>query len=262
LNYNGGADADELAIRMTGAAETLTFDAAAVTIAGAAGSIAHADVESIGFDGNGGWDSVTVNAGPAVTFADAQQFQALTMADIAAAAFALGSGATVARDLDILDTARLDLVDSTIIIDTTDPAAVGAWNGSAYSGYLGLVASGYNFAAWDGTGIVTTGPRALEGVTTVAVATAEQALGIGAIDTALFAGQTVSGRSIILKYTYAGDVNLDGMVDGADYGTLDNWIQFPGTDGYANGDVNFDGVIDGADYGTLDNSIQLQGAPL
>jgi len=26
--------------------------------------------------------------------------------------------------------------------------------------------------------------------------------------------------------------------------------------------VNYDGVIDGADYGTLDNSIQLQGPPL
>jgi hypothetical protein len=38
-------------------------------------------------------------------------------------------------------------------------------------------------------------------------------------------------------------------------------VQFPGTDGYANGDINYDGVIDGADYGVIDNSVQLQGAP-
>jgi hypothetical protein len=28
-----------------------------------------------------------------------------------------------------------------------------------------------------------------------------------------------------------------------------------------NGDFNYDGVIDGADYGVIDNTIQLQGAP-
>jgi hypothetical protein len=63
-------------------------------------------------------------------------------------------------------------------------------------------------------------------------------------------------------YTYAGDLNFDGLVDGADYGTIDNYVQFPGTDGYANGDFNYDGVIDGADYGIIDNTIQLQGAPI
>jgi hypothetical protein len=50
-------------------------------------------------------------------------------------------------------------------------------------------------------------------------------------------------------------------VDGADYGVIDNYVQFPGTDGYVNGDFNYDGVIDGADYGVIDNTIQLQGAP-
>jgi hypothetical protein len=62
-------------------------------------------------------------------------------------------------------------------------------------------------------------------------------------------------------YTYAGDMNLDGLIDVADYGSIDNWIQFPGTNGYMNGDLNYDGVIDVADYGVIDNSIQLQGAP-
>jgi len=42
---------------------------------------------------------------------------------------------------------------------------------------------------------------------------------------------------------------------------IDNFVQFPGTDGYVNGDFNYDGVIDGADYGVIDNTIQLQGQP-
>jgi hypothetical protein len=65
-----------------------------------------------------------------------------------------------------------------------------------------------------------------------------------------------------VKYTYAGDANLDDGIDGADYGLIDNYVQFPGTAGYGNGDFNFDGVIDGADYGIIDNAVQSQGAPL
>ena len=54
-------------------------------------------------------------------------------------------------------------------------------------------------------------------------------------------------------YTWAGDVDLNGVVDAVDYGTIDNWIQFPGTTGYTNGDLNYDGVIDAVDYGIIDN---------
>ena len=47
-----------------------------------------------------------------------------------------------------------------------------------------------------------------------------------------------------------------------DYGTIDNYVQFPGTTGYTNGDFNYDGTVDGADYGLIDNAIQFQGEPL
>jgi hypothetical protein len=107
------------------------------------------------------------------------------------------------------------------------------------------------------------GPNAgpLSGTTTVGVATGEQILFLAPTDTGVFAGQTITGATTIAMYTYAGDVNFDGLVDAADYGVIDNWVQFPGTDGYANGDLNYDGVIDAADYGIIDNTIQLQGAP-
>ena len=55
---------------------------------------------------------------------------------------------------------------------------------------------------------------------------------------------------------------MNGVVDAVDYGTIDNWIQFPGTTGYGNGDLNYDGVIDAVDYGIIDNGIQLQGPPM
>ena len=50
-----------------------------------------------------------------------------------------------------------------------------------------------------------------------------------------------------------GDANHDRVVDGADYGMIDNYVQFPGTDGFSNGDFNYDDIIDGADYGVIEN---------
>src|SRR5688500_10193844 len=103
--------------------------------------------------------------------------------------------------------------------------------------------------------------QALDGITTVGVATGEQIRGLGPTDTDTYAGHTINGASTIAMYTYAGDANLDGQVDAGDYGILDAYIQTEGATGYGNGDFNYDGFIDPADYGTIDNSIQFQGAP-
>src|SRR6185295_12839245 len=96
-------------------------------------------------------------------------------------------------------------------------------------------------------------------LTTIGVSTGAQMRGLGPTDTDTFAGQTITGASTIAMYTYAGDANLDGVIDGGDYGTIDNFVQVPGADGYANGDFNYDGVINGGDYGVIDNNIQAQG---
>ena len=42
--------------------------------------------------------------------------------------------------------------------------------------------------------------------------------------TALWNGVAVDATTVIVKYTYAGDLNLDGLIDGADYGVIDNWV--------------------------------------
>jgi hypothetical protein len=45
---------------------------------------------------------------------------------------------------------------------------------------------------------------------------------------------------------YAGDANLDGRVDGADYVIWSNHLKQPGK--FRDGDFNLDGMVDGADY--------------
>jgi hypothetical protein len=153
--------------------------------------------------------------------------------------------------------ARLDLRDNKLI--TEDPA--GTASGGVYSGIQGAVQSASNFGSWDGPGLTTSMPDAIAGLTTIGVATGEQVRGLGPTDTDTFAGQTITGASTIAMYTYAGDANLDGTIDGGDYGIIDNFVQVPGASGYANGDFNYDGVIDGGDYGIIDNNVQAQGAP-
>ena len=157
----------------------------------------------------------------------------------------------------IATSAKLDLKDNKLITNV----APGTTTAGIYGGLQGQVQRAYDFGAWDGNGLSTSMPDAAAGLTTIGVATGNQVRGLGATDTDTFAGQTINGASTIAMYTYAGDANLDGTIDGGDYGIIDNFVQVPGADGYANGDFNYDGVIDGGDYGIIDNNIQAQGAP-
>jgi hypothetical protein len=66
---------------------------------------------------------------------------------------------------------------------------------------------------------------------------------------------------VLVKYTYYGDANLDGKVDGSDYSRIDN-AALNHLTGWSNGDFNYDGVIDGSDYTLIDNAFNRQGAAL
>ena len=72
---------------------------------------------------------------------------------------------------------------------------------------------------------------------------------------------------ILFRYTYIGDTNLDGKVDGADYNNTDNGFFFGITEpplhsNWWNGDSNYDGVINGADYNNMDNAFFFGFGPI
>ena len=170
---------------------------------------------------------------------------------------ASAAGTSKVASLTIAAAARLDLKDNKLITNSS----AGTSTGGTYNGVQGQVQRAYNFGGWDQPGLTTSMPDAIAGLTTIGVATGEQVRGLGPTDTDTFAGQVITGASTIAMYTYAGDANLDGTIDGGDYGIIDNFVQVPNASGYANGDFNYDGVIDGGDYGIIDNNIQAQGAP-
>jgi autotransporter-associated beta strand protein len=66
-------------------------------------------------------------------------------------------------------------------------------------------------------------------------------------------GVNTASSDILVKYTYFGDANLDGTVNGGDYQQIDNGFGM-GLTGWSNGDFNYDGVVDGSDYSLIDNT--------
>jgi hypothetical protein len=76
----------------------------------------------------------------------------------------------------------------------------------------------------------------------------------------LFDGQIPAIPDVLIKYTYFGDTNLDGKVDGSDYSRIDNGLGQ--LTGWSNGDFNYDSIINGSDYTLIDNIFNTQGASL
>jgi hypothetical protein len=145
--------------------------------------------------------------------------------------------------------AKLDLSNDDLIVASGAP---GTWGGSAYDGITGMIANGMIESS------LTENRR-----TTLGVAAAGDIFGISGSQTATFDGQTVSANDVLIKFTYAGDANLDGKVNIDDYGRIDANVGQSGTVfGWYNGDFNFDGKINIDDYGLIDSVIGSQGPVL
>ena len=124
---------------------------------------------------------------------------------------------------------------------------------------------------WDGPGVTSTSAR------TANVATGFDLVGLGVIRNSdlditsglpssnytSFSGQPVTPDDVLVKYTYIGDANLDGLVSFDDYVGMDNaFFGLIPNLGWATGDINFDGLINFDDYSVVDQAFFFQGAPL
>jgi autotransporter-associated beta strand protein len=117
------------------------------------------------------------------------------------------------------------------------------------------VAAAYNHGNWNGSSSTFSSTAASTDSTHLT------AIGVETGVTGTFAGQAVTAADVLVKYTYYGDANLDGKVDGSDYSLIDAGYASHGhLTGWQNGDFNYDGVIDGTDYALIDNAFNNQSA--
>lgn len=105
----------------------------------------------------------------------------------------------------------------------------------------GLIKSGRAGGAWDGPGV------------TSSAAKSNAFTGLGAV---------VNGQGyVVVKCTWNGDANIDGVVDADDYFLADSgYITQAG--GWHNGDFNYDGRMDADDYFLIDSAFIGQGGAL
>jgi hypothetical protein len=137
--------------------------------------------------------------------------------------------------------AGLDLNDQDLIADTS---------GTTLANLQSLLASGYNGSLWNGAGINST-----TAATNNATPGAHQtALGYGDNGflgySGTYSGVTVGPTSLIVRYTYSGDANLDGTVDTIDFNLLASSFSQPGKV-WTEGDFDFNGSVDSIDFNLL-----------
>jgi pectate lyase len=140
-------------------------------------------------------------------------------------------------------------------IDLATGAAIFDYSTTSPLGDLSAqLASGRAGGAWNGPGIHSSAAAAMPG-TSIGIVEASD-LGVSS-----FQGQSVDGTTVLMRWTFTGDADLNGMVDVGDLGRLaSNW-QSAGT--WFDGDFDYSGFIDVSDLGILASNWQAGvGSPL
>jgi hypothetical protein len=203
---------------------------------------------------------VHVAAGATATFNSTQHLRSLSV-DGTATIAASGSRVLSVKDLQV--TGKLDLADNSLVWDYSDGTPIGAWTGgNVYNGLTGLIAAGRNNGAWNGNGVITTRPNA-------AGATAKTTLGVAEAATVLaytngsatFSGQTIDNTAVLVKYTWNGDANLSGKIDGDDFFRIDSGFSAQ-TKAWSAGDFDLGGGVNADDYWLIDSIFNKSGGVL
>jgi autotransporter-associated beta strand protein len=146
------------------------------------------------------------------------------------------------------------------LLDLTNNSAI--VTGGSLSNVTSQIAEGFASGSWNGTAGIISSTAAADTSHLTAVGVIKNDNAGTAVYSTFDNTSTVDG-DILVKYTWYGDANLDGAVDGSDYTKIDAGFSSAGKlTGWANGDFNYDGKIDGSDYTLIDNAFNTQAATL
>jgi hypothetical protein len=142
----------------------------------------------------------------------------------------------------------IDLNDNDMIVRSQPRAAIENY-----------IANARNFGAWDQPGL-TSSAAASNGLqnTTLGVIDGSDYISVHGN---VFNGRTVNPNDRVVKYTFYGDTDFNGFVDGDDYARIDNGFN-TGLSGWFNGDCDLNGFVDGDDYALIDNAFLTQNQTL
>jgi autotransporter-associated beta strand protein len=160
-------------------------------------------------------------------------------------AIAAGNATRKVSAVTLATDASLDLTTNDLIVDYA--------TASPYAALLASAKGAYNTGLRDKAGLLssTAAAAGVDGVTTLAIVDNTA----GAYTT--FDGVGVDNTAILIKYTYFGDANLDGVVNEADVALF----TIGGTT-WRQGDFNYDGTVNEDDRMLLTLGGAKQGAPI
>ena len=208
-------------------------------------------------------ENLSVNANATDIVFDASQHLAALTIDGATATMPASGKVLTTESLVIVNDGGLDVGANAVIIHYSEDSPIGQWIGSEYDGVTGLLAIGHNGGTWSGPDGIHTTAATPAGRYTLGVGEASQVLGLSDGASSMWHEQSVDATSVLIKFTYSGDIDLNGILDGDDYFRIDSHVAQSGiVFGYGVGDINFDGGIDGDDYFRLDSNISDEDPPL
>ncbi len=154
--------------------------------------------------------------------------------------------------------ATLDVEDNDVIIHTPSPAAAAATEAIVTA--MGQQA--YDEGSCDGQGLSSAiaGTANREFSFATALGNTINANSDGTVADKLWHGTPVGPNDVLIRYTYYGDTNLDGVVDNVDVDNTDRG-ETDHLTGWANGDFNYNGRVDASDFTILDNGYNYGGDP-
>ena len=139
---------------------------------------------------------------------------------------------------------RMDLANNDLIVDYTGP--------SPSSAVSQLLIRGRSGGSWTGDGLTSS----------IAAAHPSHATTLGAMEASdftaatganTFSGQTIDNSAILVKYTWYGDTDFNGVVNFDDYARIDTGFNL-GRSGWVNGDFDFNNIVNFDDYSLIDNA--------
>jgi hypothetical protein len=152
--------------------------------------------------------------------------------------------ASKVQTLSITSGAALDMTNNSLVIDYTGATVLPAVQAQ--------LATGFHSGDWVGAGIISSRAAAIAADLGNAHKTALGYADASALFSTFpqtFNGQSIDATSVLIRYTYTGDANLDGKVNALDFNALATGFGTGST--WVSGDFNYDGTINSLDFAAL-----------
>jgi autotransporter-associated beta strand protein len=210
--------------------------------------------------------NLTANNSAAVSFGGSQALESFTLNNTSSASLAAGANTIYTKTLSMSTTGtKLNLSDGNLVVDYTGSTPLATITALVKAG-VGT-SDGNGKPQWNAAaGITSSNAQATHLLTALGIRDSGFTDHYGSQPALTSVDDVpVDSSAVVVKYTWAGDANLDGKVDVNDYNVWNYFLLNPPTGEnltWFTGDFNYDGKIDVNDYNIWTYGFLNQGGTL